>query len=86
MMTFLDKTNPDVVFQSSYHEIPYEVKVWDVPEGIALSITEYVTFDRMVLSITPEMSRAKAQVITRAEYGKCLLEAARRLHKLSRPD
>jgi len=84
-MTFSEQTDPDIVFQSSYKDVSYEVNAWDIPEGIALSITGFVTFDRMVLSITPDISHAKAQVITRAEYGKCLLEAARRLQKLNRP-
>lgn len=85
-MTINDLTNPDVVFQSTYNGVTYEVMVWDVPEGIGIVLKDYGTFDKMVLAITPDISHMQAQIIVRAEYGKCLLEAARRLQKVSWPE
>lgn len=85
-MTINDLTNPDVVFQSTYNGVTYEAMVWDVPEGIGIVLKDYGTFDRMILAITPDISHAQAQIIVRAEYGKCLLEAARRLQKVSWPE
>lgn len=85
-MTIHDLTNPDVVFESMYYGMTYEVMVWDVPEGIGIVLKDYGTFDRMVLAITPDLTNIQAQIIVRAEYGKCLLEAARRLQKVSWPE
>ncbi len=85
-MTIHDLTNPDVVFQSTYNGVTYEAMVWDVPEGIGIVLKDYGTFDRMVLALTPDLSNMQAQIIVRAEYGKCLLEAARRLNKVRVPE
>ncbi len=84
-MTIADLTNPDVVFQSTYSGVTYEAMVWDVPEGIGIVLKDYGTFDKMVLGITPDISHAQAHIIVRAEYAKCLLEAAWRLNKVDRP-
>lgn len=78
----MPKRKPDIVFHSEYRGVTYEVKVHVVPEGMNLNITHYGSFANMVTSVTPKVSHAEAQVITRAEYGKCLLEASKRLGKL----
>jgi len=84
-VTIHDLTNPNVVFQSTYSGVTYDAMVWDVPEGIGIVLKNYGTFDKMVLAITPDISHAQAQIIVRAEYAKCLLEAAWRLNKVDRP-
>lgn len=78
----MPKKKPDIVFRSEYHGVPYEVQVRVEAEGINLNILEYGSFANMVTSVTPNISHTEAQVVTRAEYGKCLLEAARHLGKL----
>lgn len=79
----LYERDPDYIFGEFFGDVAYQVHAWRMPDGIALDLPVYDTFEGLVQAIMgTEVPHEQMKVIAKSEYGKCIVSAARGLAKL----
>ena len=76
----LYERDPDYIFGEFLGDVAYQVHAWRMPDGIALDLPVYDTFEGLVKAILGcDLSKERANAIAKAEYGKCIILAAKGL-------
>lgn len=79
----LYERDPDYIFGEYLGDVAYQVHAWRMPDGIALDLPVYDTFEGLVRAILgQDMPVEQVNVVAKAEYGKCIVAAARGLAKV----
>lgn len=75
--------DPDYIFGEFLGDVAYQVHAWRMPDGIALDLPVYDTFEGLVKAVMGEdQPLRQISMIAKSEYGKCIISAARGLAKL----
>lgn len=80
------RRDPDMIFTERLADVYYQVHAWKTDTGLAFALPMYNTFGQLVEALCPGMPHEAHIAVAHAQYGKCLLRAARELGFSSIPE